>query len=404
MQFNKDWFVSVEKKPLPKPPPFSQTLQIDKVASGSPAESLRLRAGDKFLAINGAPALTANVAEIVAAGKPVKYRFFLPREKSFLEVEAKAGLPLGLLAAPSSDGIVAHYTKVAAFDTEGFMTLWEREDYPQIRAACKIANKRVNVRSLGKLIGRPKSMPFADFMLGICDIEIGDREAGYAAIYKFGGSKAYGYTGDITAVIDYYRALEMKRQGDSLTYQDNMHSAYAAYPQSARITREALRAGVEINAPDGRIGTKLADYNLTYLEGGNGATTLHAIISDIPKAKIMPLCLMAGYRGNGPYNEALLPYIAVYPYAKDRLHPMTVMTNIADKRTDRPHWNSHEDLARENKCPLTVALEPEEQFAEDLNLRGAPEFVMINSDGIIIWSGDLHSDYAYWEMLFALPV
>ena len=400
MARDSNWFLSIEKKPIANPPAFSKTLQIDKIASGSPAEDLRLRPGDKLLSVNGKPALTTDVPEMLATENSVQYRFFLPNENSFLEV-ATTGLPLGIVTSASSDGIVDQYAAATSLEAEGLMTLWERGDYERIKQIVKSVDKRLNrMNVFGKLTGKRKTYSATMLMSAASEFEAGNAEAAKAALEDYTLNHLHGETSDVNGVMSYYHGMAMKAQGNNEAYLAHLEDAYTSYPASGRIRDEALRAGLEVDRPDPRVGKSVAsDTPLTYLEGGQGGTSLRNLLAGLAPGKMLPLCLMPTYRGNGPYNEALLPYIALYPFIKDRLHPLVVLTNVTEKRKDRPYWFSHEALAKKADCPLLVLHDPAAEFMEDFTPTGAPEFFALDHRGSIIWSGGLGEDYDYWHML-----
>lgn len=400
MAHNPNWFSSVEKKPLPKAPAFSKTLQIDRVAPGSPAANLNLKPGDKLLSVNGKAALLEDIPALLAKSNAVQYRFFLPRESAFLEA-VTTGLPLGIKTSVSSDGIVEQSTSKGEFEKEGLFTLWERGDYDHIRKACAISNKRLNKKNLiGKLMGKKKSFPITKMMTAICDIEAGKTEAGYKDMDEYSENGAFGETSDVGAILSYYFGLQAKAEKRIEVYQDMMETAFKGYPDSAQIRDEAVKAGIDISRADNRIGRRVNTENSwTMLEGGHGTRSLGQILSAMPAGQILPLCLMTAYRGNGPYNDALLPYIALQPNVSERLHPLVVVTHIAKKREDRPHWNSHEDLAKTMNCPFMVLHGSFETIIEGYSPRAAPEFFALDKSGRVVWAGSLDTDYEYWDML-----
>ena len=404
MSHNPEWFESVEKKTIAKAPPFSKTLQIDKVAAGSPAANLKLRPGDKLLSVNGKAALIENIPELLAKSPSVQYRFFLPKETAFLEVKT-LGLPLGIQTSPTSDGIVDQYRSKSEFEKEGLFTLWERGDYDHIKTACTLSNKRLNKGNLvGKLLGKPKSFSFTKLMSAICEIETGSAKAGYEALGEYSAAHAGAETSDVRAVLNYYHALNAKSEKQMGAYQNLMSDAFGSYSESAKITAEAVKAGIDINPTDNRIGLKLNPSHVwSVLEGGSGQQTLGDSLAALSPNQFLPLCFMSIYRGNGPYNDALLPYIAIQPFAKTRLHPLTVLTHTAEKRKDRPHWNSNEDLAKKKATPFTVLHGEHVGVIEGHNVRFAPEFVVVDKGGYVVWAGALATDFEYWEMLDQLP-
>lgn len=400
MVHNPNWFQSVEKKPLPKAPAFSKTLQIDRVAPDSPAANLNLKPGDKLLSVNGKAALLEDIPALLAKSNSVQYRFFLPRESAFLEV-ATTGLPLGIKTSVSSDGIVEQSTSKGEFEKEGLFTLWERGDYDHLRRACAVSNKRLNKRNfVGKLTGKTKTFPITKMMIAICDIETGKTEAGYKALGEYASNESFGETSEIQAILSYYFGLQAKSEKRIGDYQNMMRDAFEGYPDSELIRNEAVKAGVDISVKDGRIGRAIntsSSWNI--LEGGHGSRTLQDMLGAMTPGQILPLCLMTAYRGNGPYNDALLPYIALQPHVSAQMHPLVVLTFIAEKRADRPHWNSHEDLAKKANCPFMVLHGSHDSIIENYSPRAAPEFVAVNKSGNVIWGGSLATDYEYWKML-----
>jgi len=400
MTHNPDWFQSVTKKSATKAPSDAKTLEIDRVAPGSPAADLGLQRGDKFVSVNGKPALTADIPLLLAQSSSAAYRFYLPRDSASLDVKTK-GLPLGIETSASSAGIAEQYKSKGEFEKAGLLTLWERRDYERIGQACAMSNARLNKYNLiGKLTGKPKSFSFTELMTAICEIETGNAASGYKALGKYEDDHAYAETSEVQAIINFYHGLKAKAQGNTGAYQQLVESAFESYPQSERLREEARSLGLEIDRADRRVGLSLPSaQSLKFLEGGKGTTSLHDILQAMTPTQILPLCLMTTFRGNGPYNDALIPYISLQPKISERLHPLVVLTDVAEKRKDRPHWFSNEDLAKKVKCPFMVLHGDLADVLQTLTPRGAPEFFALDRSGTVVWSGSLDADYDYWNML-----
>ena len=395
MNVNPNWFQSVKITDCVNAPHLGQGLRIEEIAAGSPAHVLGLKIGDTLLNFNSAAALTTDICETLLASKTANYSFYQPRNGTLLHVKT-ASLPLGIRTAPNSAGIVQKYQRENFYGSEGWFTLWEREDYPRLKLAAQAVMKQSIV---GKLFRRDNNFPPADLMLGICEIETGDVDAGFSILDTFSQSM-YDWTTDYHAVVYFYRGLRAQRGGDMSKMQEQLTFALDSNLDSKRINDVAKAAGVETVQRGSMVGRNLSlDYQLTHLKGGQGATDIKALLDAMPKEQVLPLCLMPYYRSNGPYDAALLAYINAYPSMKDNMHKLVVMTDQKERRKDRSHWFHHEDMMGRLKIPLLVLLEETASFGSDLNLQFAPSFVALDKSGQVVWNGDICDDYAYWDML-----
>ena len=395
MNVNPNWFLSAQKKPAPQQPSLGQGVYIEKIAPSSPAASLGLQAGDTLLNINGQAALSADIADVLFVSETADYTFYLPQTSEFMQVKTKA-LPLGIRTAPSSDGIVQKYVRQGFCGTEGWFSLWERGEHEKLRIAAQACLKQSLV---GKLFGKKPDFLPAELMVGIADIEAGNLDAGFAALDKF-AQNMYDWTTDFHGLVYYYRGLNALRENDTTRATELVNQALNTSLESARLIATAKQLDIQVIDNDSLIGRVLPlDYELTYLRGGKGATSIPDLLENMKGEQILPLCLMPYYRGNGPYNACLQAYVNIYGHVQDVVHPMVVMTDNAERKKDRAYYFKNEDAAFKRKIPLLVLHEATASFSKALSLRGAPSFHALNKSGRVVWSGSLDDGYAYWDMI-----
>ncbi len=396
MKHNPNWFLDIQETDS-SAVSTAKALQVSKIATGSPAAALKLTSKDFLLSVNGKDALTANVVNILIKGGDVTYRFFQPQKNKILTVRTPA-LPLGLRTETTSDGIVEQYKKGRTqWDATGILQLWEREDYDNLR---RVATGRSG-GFLGKLFGKQSSNPISNLLLAIVDIETGDKAKGYKALQAFETAYLSSFTRDVHSLVWYYEAQKLiTMEGiDPQRLRNKIWDVISANPDSDRIARFAATHGVDGPAKAQREGKEYPfDLRMRCLEGPTKESSVPDAVASLKSDQIQPICLMITYRGNGPYDDNIKVYRSVYPHLKDKMAPLFVITSEGTKRPDRPHWFAAEEALIKAFFPITVAYDPSASF-DDKYLAGAPEYLAVNKDGVVIWDQTLSDDYDYWEMV-----
>lgn len=405
----KKWNIETNKSPLKKVPSFAKTRFIDEVVKGSPAESLGIQRGDKLLSINGEAAFSADIVNLLANSKRVDYAVFLTHENAILTIKTEA-LPLGVVSSPSSEAVLYEYSTVMGKDHEGFMTLWEREEHSLLSQAALAAKKLVNSKGrslISKVMRKEAQHPIADLMLNIANAEVGGSVAAYQGIRDFQNQYSHQYTMDLSALAKFYLLQNAQQRGDIdnsdvKDYEQALKAILNDLQDSQRVAKIARTHGIsQALETKQELGSQSLTTNVSveFLEGGKGSTTLAAIINAIPEGKLLPICFLGAYRGNGPYNDCLKAYISMYPHIQDTLAPMVVLTDVKDKPKNRPYWFQSEKLSLKKKIPLTIVYESNGTFISDLSLRASPEFAVLDHTGTIVSRNSLDDDVAYWKLL-----
>ena len=137
---------------------------------------------------------------------------------------------------------------------------------------------------------------------------------------------------------------------------------------------------------------------MEFLEGGTGTTGLPQFLKAMGKEQVLPVCMMLTHRGNAPYNDNLRTYQTMYPFVKEHMHPLVVISSVATRESNQEAWFAAEDVLLASDVPVRILFEPSGLFADEF-LRHIPEYVGLNRSNTVVWDAQLDDDYAYWQML-----
>jgi len=165
-----------------------------------------------------------------------------------------------------------------------------------------------------------------------------------------------------------------------------------------RISQEIYLKGWEIPSTDVHwVGESFPSmYDLKAIDN----TETHSLVDqlrDMRPDELLPVCVMPSYRGNGPYNESMLCYRAVYNYFSHRLRPIHVLTTELEKRTDRDWWYENEEAALRENIPVIVLHDEDRVVADTLQASFTPVIYVLNNKGVIIYEGGLKHPFHYWD-------
>ncbi len=374
-----------------------KSLVITKVAPGSPAAALGLRPGDLFVSINGIAALDAKTPDILVAQDTATYVFISEQDGAQITVKTPA-LPMGIRTEAASADILASYESKPLHEFEGIEALWEREDYVEIRQVAKNATSKGVIGKIG--LSKSKN-PLADVLVAICDVEEGKGKDPYQVIVDFEKQHGNNIRSDIAGIVTYYVARQHRENGNTRKYDHLMRWVMESphSQESPRLKADADANNVYYVSESIQLGKKFGPVaEMEYLEGGTGTGLVPDILRQTNPGQVAPVCLMLTYRGNGPYDDALKVYQAIYPFVKDRMRPLLVLTSVRDKSRDDPASFATEDALIAAGVPITILFDPLSYWA-DMIVAGAPENIAVDDNAQIFWHDSLHDDYAYWDML-----
>ncbi|KJZ18642.1 hypothetical protein [Loktanella sp. S4079] len=391
-----DWFL--EHNETPNPTAAKGHVVITQIARKSPAAALALEAGDALVSVNGTPAAKADIPAILLANKQVTYVFHRHRAGTMVRVKT-AALPMGVRTEPSSDDIVARYRTQTLDQFEDAMTLWERGDHDHLR---KICDGTAATKIFRKFSHTTNDNDLVTFVRAVCDIEAGDQEV-FRGILTLRNEMGNGTNGSVARLADFYAARYRWQAGEEDACRNILIPLmHEGGWDSPRMTAFAKEVGIKQSENYSRLGKQynylLDAMALEVVAGGDWVANVTAWAKALPPDKVMPVCLMLTFRGNGPYNMGLTAFRTMYPFIKDRVERFVVITSVPDRGNDPKEWYLAEDAAIAEGLPLVVLADPSAFFA-DANVSAAPEYIALSHENLVVWDDSLHDDYAYWEMV-----
>ncbi len=112
--------------------------------------------------------------------------------------------------------------------------------------------------------------------------------------------------------------------------------------------------------------------------------------------QLLPLCVMPSYRGNGPYNSALISYKKIFPYLEGKLLPMQIIVdNITDDHTEVWRYSEESELAKYN-IPFHRLHDEDLIVSHSLKINVSPVLYLLNNNGIVVYEGPLNKSSDYW--------
>ncbi len=392
----EDWFL--EKSETPSPMAAKGHVVITKVARNSPAAALALEPGDALVSVNDTPAVKADIQAILLNKKHVTYVFHRQGAGKSLQVKT-AALPMGIRTEPSSDDIVARYKTQPLDQFEDAMILWERGDHNHLRTTCDGSGV---TKLFKKFTYATKGKDLVTFVRAVCDVEAGDQEA-FDTILTFRKEMGHGTSGSVGRLADFYAARYKWQAGKEDACRNILIPLmHEGGWDSPRMTAFAKEVGIKKAGNHARLGKpynyRLDKMALEVVAGGEGTANVTKWAKALPPDKVMPVCLMLTFRGNGPYNMGLTAFRTVYPFIKDRIERFVVITSVAGRGNDPKGWYEAEDAAIAEDLPLVVLADPSALFADE-KVSAAPEYIALSHENLVAWDDSLHDDYAYWEMV-----
>ena len=281
--------------PLPRP---AGCLLVKKIAPRSVAAHLGVAQKDLLAFVDGSPAGRLDPDLCKRPADQRTYTFYSrPRHET---VEAVVtGIEVGVLLVPTLEAVKARFDPRKA-DYDSLETLWEARDWTTLEALatkCLQANKAYR--------GTP-----AFLFLGAALHEQKRYAEAAPIVEEYLRETAPSWTMNFTGIALLYAGLERIRQSDRAGGVAGLQAAWAQH-HHARIA-DALQASTGERPredPPRWVGNVFpVDYALPRLEAGPGTVSLAEAASRLQAGQLLGVCLLANYRGNGPYNDFMARY------------------------------------------------------------------------------------------------
>lgn len=341
---------------------------------------------DLLVEIDGQPAIGFIPKLYLYRATERRYLFYSRPRHERIEL-ATSGIEIGVELAKTLDAIKLLYDPRKP-DHTALEQVWEARDW---RSLEKLASASL---AADKQRGTP-----ALVFEGAALWETGRTEEGMRCVSEYMDKYASWWTMNFTAVGYYYFAMEWLRKADKQKAKQLVDLAYENQPSEAvargveKVTGEKPRPP----APEWVQRRFPVDYSLPRLDGGEGEVSLVSTLHSMPKDKLLIVCLLANYRGNGPYNDFMSRYHNYARYFSEHLHALHVITMEAERKADRAHYYTSEDEARAARFPVSILLEPGE-VTDKVAPHGSPLVLLLDRSATVVFEGELDA-VELWDTL-----
>ena len=372
---------------LPKP---SQCMIVTKLAPQSLAGHAGVSLKDLLVSLDGEPAASLSPRTWELRKDEHRWVFYSRSRHELVELVA-TGIEPGVALQLTTDAIKERYVPGRSSPTE-LEALWEARDWAALE---RLSSATLAAR------GKDRDTPALMFLGGAL-VETGRRVEGQALVDEYMKSFAPHWTMNFTGIGIYYQALETLARGQKEPGKRLLHKAFE-YDRCPRLadalarhtgTRPPLEEPLWLGRPFP------VDYHLPRLDAAGERVSLDGTLSSLGPEQLLAVCLLASYRGNGPYNDFMSRYRHYATWFSRFLPGLHVVTMERERYPDRPHYFEAEDEVRAASLPMELLLEGGELSAA-VGQRGSPFVVLVDRKRRVRYEGELAS-VELWDTLAAL--
>jgi hypothetical protein len=374
---------------LPRP---AECMIVAKLAPRSLAAHVGVGVKDLLVSLDGQPA--ASLAPQTSALRAPEHRwvFYSRPRHELIELQA-TGIEPGVELRHTTDGIKERYqpAKSSPSDLEA---LWEARDWAAL--------ENLSAATLAAY-GRDRDTP-ALVLLGAALLETGRRAEGAKLVDEYVASYAPHWTMNFAGIGFYYQALGRLERGERDSGLALLHKAFE-HDRCPRLA-DALEkhAGTRPPLEDRRwLGRDFpVRYRLPRLAAPDQRVDLDPALAALGESEVFAVCLLASYRGNGPYDDFMRRYHNYATWFPRFLRGLHVLTMEAERYPDRPHYFRGEDEVRAGGLPLELLLEDGSVTAA-VRQTSSPFVVLLDRQGRVRCEGELES-IDLWNTLASMSV
>jgi hypothetical protein len=373
--------------PLPRP---AGCLIVKKLAPRSVAAHLGVAGKDLLAFVDGTPAGRLDPDLYNRPAEQRTYTFYSRPRHEMVEAVV-TGIEVGALLAPTLDALKARFDPGKA-DYRSLEALWEARDWATLEA---LATRCLQA---DKAYRRTPAFLF----LGAALHEQKRWAEAVPVVDEYLRDTASSWTMNFAGIALLYTGLERLRLNDKARGVAALQSAWGQY-QHARIA-DALQAGTgsrPTEDPPRWVGKVFpVDYALPRLEAGPGTVALTEAASRLQPGQLLGVCLLASYRGNGPYNDLMARYRNYATYFGRYLAGFHVLTMQRERPADRSWYFENEDQVRASGLPLDVLLDADGKVTLAVEPGCSPFVLLVDRDRRVACEGELDS-VQLWNTLAA---
>ena len=376
--------LSAERAPMPRP---AHCMIVTRVAPRSVAAHAGISPRDFLAQMDGADGASLGQDLYFHRAAEHAYVFYARGRHERVELRA-TGIDLGIEVKPTPDAVKASYDPRKP-DYKALEVLWEAKDHAALETLAT-ETMRAAGRDSPALVYR-----------GAALYETGRRDDGMKLVHEYQEQFSRGWTMNFTAVSLYYLGLDALDKGNREEGLRLLESAFD-YNTFDRIaaTLEKQTGRRPAPPPSPWTGKRFpVEYNLPLLESDPpGSVALTGTLAAMSPEKVLLVCLLANYRGNGPYNSFMARYLAWAPHFAPFLHGLHVITEDPERSAERPYYFRNEDLVRKAGLPLALLHDARGDLAAKVLPHGSPYILALDRSATVQYAGELESG-DLWELL-----
>lgn len=372
---------------MPRP---AQCLIVTKLAPRSLAAHAGVAVKDFLVSLDGVPAVEVGPRTFVSRASERRWTFYSRGRHELIELRA-TGIEPGVELELTIDAVKQLYDPKKSSATE-LEALWAAREWTALQERAG--------RTVAAFPG-DRDRP-ALLFLGAALYEQGRRPEGLALVNEYVEHFASHWTMNFTGIGYYYQALGFMEGGEKERATSLLYTAfeYNRCPRLAEAVEKHTGERLPLEESVWTDRTFPIAYDLPRLDAREERVRLQDALAGLGPRECLIVCLLASYRGNGPYNEFMLRYHNFATWFGGYLKGLHVITMEAERPKERPYYFRAEDAIRDSGLPLELLLE-DGSLALALELTKSPCIVLLDGSRRIRYEGEL-SSVDLWNALAAL--
>ena len=380
----------VQKRRSRGPKGRESCLLVTRVAERSIAARAGIERGDLIVSVAGIAANEVNWNALASEGGEFDLVFFSPAAREEREARVTA-VPLGV-ETTASDEFVMATAATELFRPAWLMRFWESGDFKKL-----LRISESDLKGRGWRANNRENNPSL-VMHGAALFELGKEAAGFEEISEYAEHYMQNWTTDFASIAYYYHAIAADREGDRSRAIDLLYEAWQQSPSDRTAATYKAWTGERLEPKALWQGKPFfCEYRLPVIAGGSGVLSFEDALCELEIEEMHTVCLLGGYRANGPYASFVCDWIRVALTLPDHFKSLHVITE-SDAAPEYEELLEPETWAIQNGVACTVLHDASGRVGKAAMCAHSPFVVVVDSQGCVLVDGHL-DEITIWGAL-----